>query len=952
MRNSPVSLFLLVCLSLVFVLCALTSPGQAALSDEFRRHQPDVRAMNGASLLYQLPYQLKLNAYPPTFVIQLPQNRPLAAQLDEDAVRLFYRREHESFAEAVEKWRQAAAIARARGDRQQEGQALRWMGRALYVLSEYRAALVAYTQAAQAFHDAGQRTEEGRCLFDLANTHGTLMEFSQAEKYHFQAVQIWREINEPELPLRSAYNVGRAYRLTGDWPKARNMFQQMLVAARAYPQPVQRQYYEQQALSELGYTEVGAGQPRQALDYFAQALPGIQANLEHPVDTPFVLDQMARAWLQLGNANKAHDHCQQALQSARRIGQRRAEAVTLTTLGQVYDGLGRRPEAQAALRQAQALNAALGIKRDQPATALRLAHLAREQGDVTEALKQVEQALAGIDELRAGMPPGNDIRATFLANWNDAQAFRLDLLMKLHERQPQAGYATRAFDAAENGRARSLIELMLEVSADLRQNLDPQLLARERELREKIIANRDARELTQLMAEYNFVRGQIRQSNPRYAALTQVLPLQLADIQTKLLDDRTLLLEYALGPERSWLFAVTSNRLHTFALPARGELEKLVRRYYQSLTALGKPQAFTSIAAKQAWQKQLLREQQTVAAQLSQQLLAPVHALLPGKRLIIVPGTTLSYVPFAALPVAGYRLPVVGKKTAANRQLTTDNGQPLMANHEMITLPSASTLGVLRRASAGRAAAPKTLALFADPVFDRQDERVSQAAAMPYLATVALRDFTASPPAKAVVPVEDARAVPLLRLLSSRQEAEAIAALMPESQRKLALDFDAARAAVLHEDLSQYRFVHFATHGVLDNENPELSGLAPSLVDRQGVTQDGFLRTMDVFNLKLNAELVVLSGCQTALGKEIRGEGLVGLSRGFMYAGAQRVLASLWQVNDAATAELMQRFYQGMLREPQLAPSAALRAAQLSMWRDPRWQAPYYWAAFTLQGEW
>ncbi len=951
MRNPQSSLFLLVCLSLVVVLCALTTLGQAAVSDEFRLHQPIERAVDGASSLYQF----KPTAKPTTFIIQLNQNRSFEAQLNEDAVRLFYRRERESFAEAVEKWQQAAAIARARGDRQQEGQALRWMGRALYVLSEYRAALAAFSQAAQAFHDARDRVEEGRCLFDLAVTHGTLVELSQAEKYHFQAVQIWREINEPELPLRSAYNVGRAYRLTGDWQKARDMFNQLLALARAYPQPIQSKYYEQQALSELGYTAVGAGHPQPALDYFAQALPGIQADLDHPYDTPFVLNQIAQAWLKLGNANKAHDHCQKALQSARRIGQRRAEAVTLTTLGQVYTAIGRRPEAQAALTQAQALNAAMGFKRDQPATALRLAQLARAQGDVAEALRQVEQALSGIDELRAGMPPGSDMRATFVANWSEAQAFRLDLLMQMHERQPQAGYATRAFDAAENGRARSLIELMLEVSADLRQNLDPQLLAREREVRERITANRDARELTQLMAEYNFVRGQIRQSNPRYAALTQVLPLQLADIQTKLpklLDDRTLLLEYALGPERSWLFAVTSDSLHTFALPPRGELEKLVRRYYESLTALGKPQAFASIAEKQAWQKRMLREQQAVAAQLSQRLLAPAQALLPGKRLIIVPGSTLSYVPFAALPECGMRNAECGIKPKTLRTPHSALRTPLIVNHEIITLPSASTLGVLRRASAGRAAAPKTLALFADPVFDRQDERVRQAATMPSLTTVALRDLTASLTAKAVAPVESARAVPLLRLPASRQEAEAIAALVPESHRTLALDFDAARATVLSEDLSQYRYVHFATHGLLNNEHPELSGLALSLVDRQGVTQEGFLRTMDVFNLKLNAELVVLSGCQTALGKEIRGEGLVGLSRGFMYAGARRVLASLWQVNDAATAELMQRFYQGMLREPKLAPSAALRAAQLSMWRNPRWQAPYYWAAFTLQGEW
>lgn len=306
MRNPPVSLFLLVCLSLVVVSCALTTLGQATPADEFGRHQPVERAVSGASYFYQPKLASRNTA---SAVIEQNQDSQTASQLDEEALRLYHRREREAFVQAVEKWRQAAALWQKLGDRQAEGRALRRMGAALYVLSEYRVALAAYTQAAQAFHDAGDRVEEGRCLFDLAVTHGTLVELSQAEKYHFQAVQIWREINEPELPLRSAYNVGRAYRVAGDWQKARDMFNQLLAAARAYPHPIQSKYYEQQALSELGYTAVGAGQPQPALDYFAQALPGIQADLEHPYDTPFVLDQMARAWLQLGNANKAHDHC-------------------------------------------------------------------------------------------------------------------------------------------------------------------------------------------------------------------------------------------------------------------------------------------------------------------------------------------------------------------------------------------------------------------------------------------------------------------------------------------------------------------------------------------------------------------------------------------------------------------------------------------------------------------
>jgi CHAT domain-containing protein len=166
-----------------------------------------------------------------------------------------------------------------------------------------------------------------------------------------------------------------------------------------------------------------------------------------------------------------------------------------------------------------------------------------------------------------------------------------------------------------------------------------------------------------------------------------------------------------------------------------------------------------------------------------------------------------------------------------------------------------------------------------------------------------------------------------------------------------ATGFRASRATATSPELAQYRIVHFATHALVNNEHAELSGIVLSLVDEEGSPQDGFLRLHDLYNLNLPADLVVLSACQTALGKEIKGEGLVGLTRGFMYAGAARVMASLWKVDDAATAELMKRFYEKMLKH-RMRPAAALRAAQLEMWRNRPWQAPYYWAAFVLQGEW
>ena len=173
-------------------------------------------------------------------------------------------------------------------------------------------------------------------------------------------------------------------------------------------------------------------------------------------------------------------------------------------------------------------------------------------------------------------------------------------------------------------------------------------------------------------------------------------------------------------------------------------------------------------------------------------------------------------------------------------------------------------------------------------------------------------------------------------------------------------DFAASRATATSPELAQYRTIHFATHGLLNTVHPELSGLVLSLVDEKGAETDGFLRLHDIFNLNLPAELIVLSACQTGLvgldeqgeiKQEVKGEGLMGLTRGFMYAGAKRVVVSLWSVKDVATAELMNKFYQQMLRKG-VNPVAALRAAQLEMWKTQAWKAPYYWAAFVVQGEW
>jgi CHAT domain-containing protein len=316
--------------------------------------------------------------------------------------------------------------------------------------------------------------------------------------------------------------------------------------------------------------------------------------------------------------------------------------------------------------------------------------------------------------------------------------------------------------------------------------------------------------------------------------------------------------------------------------------------------------------------------------ELSKLILAPVADKLGQKRLVIVGDDALQYIPFAAL--------TSGKSADAS------DYQPLIVNNEIINLPSASTIAILRKELIGRTKAPKTLAILADPVFSANDKRVTSKPANitndnnQQLQQSALKQSLRSVNRSQIERLEDTLA-----------EAQEILKFVPVSNSLQAFNFDANYNWATSKQLSQYRILHFATHGFVDSINPELSGIVLSLVDKQGKPQRGFLRLNDIFNLNFPSELVVLSACETGLGKEVKGEGLVGLTRGLMYAGAARVVLSLWKVDSEATKELMSKFYTQMLQQGK-SPSAALRTAQIEMWKQGH--KPYEWASFTLQGEW
>jgi CHAT domain-containing protein len=342
----------------------------------------------------------------------------------------------------------------------------------------------------------------------------------------------------------------------------------------------------------------------------------------------------------------------------------------------------------------------------------------------------------------------------------------------------------------------------------------------------------------------------------------------------------------------------------------------VARQFYEAATARNQFDSRITGEEMRARVSQADRKANEVAGDLSRMLLLPVRSRLTKRRLLVVATGALQFIPFAALPV-----PVTNSQAA--------NSRPLIENHEIIVLPSVTALAVIREGLQNRVAPPKQVVVLGDPVFDEADGRVRGKLNRP----AGLRsEFP--------------------RLFSSRWEGEQIVSLVPRGEGKLVVDFAANQAFASSPEVSGYRIVHFATHAIIDLKHPAASGIVLSMVDQDGKPQDGFLSLDEIFKLKLPVDLVVLSACRTALGKDYAGEGLVGLTRGFMNAGASRVAVSLWQVPDKATSELMVRFYKQMLGPKKLSPSAALRAAQLELRKDPRWHSSYYWAPFILQGEW
>ena len=810
-----------------------------------------------------------------------------------------------------------------------------------------------YEEFISAAGSAGEPWLVAKLEASLGGVYANLGEPDLAIRHYQNAVDLAQKLDKPADEATVLNNFGALHRALGELDEAIDLYQRALEFFRRRGDA----YSQARTLNNLGYAHLSLGNLERAHPFFQEALTWRRTAGDRRGEA-ITLRNLGRVAVGQGQLEGAEAAFRAAIKIARDLADPRGEATGTLLLGTVFHKLGERAAARESFDRALSLRRDLGHRpgiaeallargrflledadtttdleealtlyreiRDPTGQIEALQGLAQanhQAGQLETALRHGEEALALLETLRIRIADPSR-QASFLAAQRGVFETLIETSMALHRMDPSAGHATTALEVSERARARTLLDLLEEPILRDDKGIDPTLRTRWQSARRQL-ADKAQRQLRLLgrgatgeaaisanqavrdaLTELETVQAQIRRSNPRFETLGKPQTLSAEAIQ-RLLDPETVLLEIALGKNQSFLWLVTQNTVRSFELPPRELLEGLARQAHQELTQLD---------------LRTRRTRREASQELARWVLGPVAEHLTGQRVVVVADGALHYVPFATLPLPG-----------------TAGRTPLIDRFEVIHLPSASALSSLRPLLAAKTKAPRTTAVLADPVFSARDPRLSSSTSGTSSRS-GLRDL-------------QPESLDFDRLPQSREEALAIAASVPPGEVLPLLGFEARRDRVLGGDLDHHAILHFATHAMLHPQHAELSGLVLSQVDAEGRPLDGFLRLHDLLGLDLGADLVVLSGCQTALGRELSGEGFMGLARGFFHAGVPRLVASLWQVHDEATAWLMERFYHAHLTQGK-APSTALREAQLALRSERRFADPFYWGAFIYQGDW
>jgi CHAT domain-containing protein len=835
---------------------------------------------------------------------------------------------------------QALEIFQSLGDQAGMARARMYIGQYYVAQGDLAEATEAFEAVVQYWREQNNSRDQAAALLELSFIEQRRGDWTRALAYLTQAQPLLNEQTDADQLARVANSFGAIYNENGrpdlgltEYQQAREYFRRV--------DPNSRAVHRMTLL--IGYTHL----LRQDYDAAATNINEALSNLTYPLDKAQCHEYLGRLQIALGQNNIALDHLQTALTSYEAAHNVSEVARVNALIAQVQGAQG-----AVALARTRYLDALQGFQTvqdrvNESAVNFLLGKLELKTRNYDRAEIYLKRSIETTEQLRRASI-GRDLTTTYAATVYDRYQAYIDCLIRKARSDSSQGLALQALQISELARARSLAELLRDAPGNLVTRVNPALAGREKDLRQAISERMDSRttllsdriraeaekkdatqikpqldqvetELVALQREHDRLVAELRNVDPLFDRITQPTAYSPEQIQRDVIDDdQTVLLEFMLGEEGSYAWAIRKNGIHFYELPKEALINNAAQKVYALVS--NDPTNETDQRLNEATEE------------LAQLVLRPLAEELNARRIIIVADGALHYVPFQLLPSPS------GER------------KPLITNYEIVNAPSASILGELRKEQQHRGPSAKLLAAFGDPVFEANYSEFKGSSSGELLVSKS-DQLQPSRRARRDIEIDGDRFDPsaIKPLAFSKLELGKLRDLAGAASF-VARGFAASREVLTHLDLSQFSVLHFATHGLFDPRQPEMSGFFLSMIDDSGRPQNGFITIADIYALHAPVDLVVLSACRTGLGRDVRGEGLIGLTSGFMHAGASSVAASLWKVDDQATSRLMEYFYSNML-EKNLRPADALRAAQNSLRSDPRWQSPHFWAAFTLQGE-
>ena len=822
---------------------------------------------------------------------------------------------------AIQTAQEALAVFQSINDQKGIGDTYLALGRYYFALNRMNEAVQSFELSLQISRQRQDPVNEARALIQLGYIEGRKGEWLNGFSYLMQAQNLIDDQQNAAQMGRIAAGLGYFFDESGLSEHGLTQYQR---AKEYYRRAHDERSYNRQTMF-VGYTYFQLERYSEALDQLQEAL----ANFESSSDPRSEFD-IAECHEYIGQVYLAQEQYNLALQHLLPIPaffeskRNYSDAAQVKGLiGEVYQRQGKiglaRTNYNAAMKNLH--EEADSLKR--ASVAFALGRLELNQGNYDAAENYLKESIESTEDIRSDLS-SRLLATAFSASVHDRYETYVECLMHRHQQQPGKGLELQAFQVSELARARSLAAMLRDSQTRIVTGVSPRLAEQEKRLRHEIHAkaeemisllatdykkeelDKSEKSLTVLREEHLKLTQQLERQNPHYNQIKETDTLSVAQVQKLIVeDDETMLLEYFLGKNASYVWAITRNNARVYVLPEAGKITEKVDVVYELAK---KPDENTEKRLTEA------------AGDLAKLILTPLANQSNIKRLIVVADGALNYIPFQLLPAP--------------------SGEPLVANYEIVNAPSASVLGQLRHEDQQRLANTKVLAAFGDPVFRSNYAQFKNASSSD---VIAARERGVEVDAD---PLDPDKIQPLVY---SKEELNYLNEIAGRGAL-VARGFDASRAMLEKTDFSQYSILHLATHSLLDLKNSKKLGFYLSMVNEAGQNEDGFITMQDVYNLRVPVSLVVLSACRTGLGEDVRGEGLIGLTRGFMHAGASSVVASLWKVDDEATAELMKYFYTNMLKKG-MRPAAALRDAQNTLRQNPQWSSPHYWAGFTLQGE-